>query len=54
MTLDVAGVPFVAKGDVLAEPGFRAIYPSGLKKAQQLPALSEGSTIAFNGSTCKK
>ena len=29
MTLDVAGEPFVAKGDVLAEPGFRAIYPTG-------------------------
>ena len=31
VTLDVAGEPFVAKGDVLAEPGFRAIYPYGLK-----------------------
>ena len=44
----------VAKGDVLAEPGFRAIYPYGLKKDEQLPALSEGSTIAFNGATCTK
>ena len=54
VTLDVAGEPFVAKGDVLAEPGFRAIYPYGLKKDEQLPALSEGSTIAFNGATCTK
>ena len=54
MTLDVAGEPFVAKGDVLAEPGFRAIYPYGLKKDEQLPALSEGSIIAFNGATCTK
>ncbi len=54
VTLDVAGEPFVAKGDVLAEPGFRAIYPYGLKKDEQLPALSEGATIAFNGATCTK
>ena len=54
VTLDVAGEPFVAKGDVLAEPGFRAIYPYGLKKDEQLPALSEGSSVAFNGATCTK
>ena len=54
VTLDVAGEPFVAKGDVLAEPGFRAIYPYGLKKDEQFPALSEGATIAFNGATCTK
>ncbi len=50
--LDVAGETFVARGDVLVEPGFRAIYPYGLKKDEQLPALNEGETIAFGGATC--
>ncbi len=54
MTLDVNAEPFVAKGDVLSKPGFRAIYPYGLKKDEQLPALSEGEQIAFNGATCTK
>ena len=54
VSLDVAGEPFVAKGDVLVVPGFREIYPYGLKKDEQLPALTEGSTIAFNGATCAK
>lgn len=54
VSLDVAGEPFVAKGDVLAVPGFRAIYPYGLKKDETLPALAEGATIAFNGATCAK
>ncbi len=54
VTLDVAGEPFVAKGDVLVKQGFRAIYPYGLKKDEQLPALTEGQQIAFNGATCTK
>lgn len=54
VTLDVSGEPFVAKGDVLVKPGFRAIYPYGLKKDEQLPSLSEGEGIAFNGATCTK
>ncbi len=52
--LDVAGEPFVGKGDVLVSPGFRAIYPYGLKKDEQLPALVEGERIAFNGAECTK
>ncbi len=43
-----------AKGDVLVRPGFRGIYPYGLKKDEQLPALEEGQEIAFNGATCTK
>lgn len=43
--LDVAGEPFVAKGEVLAVPGFRAIYPYGLKKDEQLPRLSTGEVV---------
>lgn len=49
VTLDVNGQPFVVKGDVLVKPGFRAIYPYGLKKDEQLPALTEGEEVAFNG-----
>lgn len=52
--LDVAGETFAAKGDVLVEPGYRAIYPYGLKRDEQLPALKEGQVIAFNGATCTK
>ena len=54
VSLDVNGELFVAKGDVLVKPGFRAIYPYGLKKDEQLPALSEGARIAFNGAACAK
>ena len=49
VTLDVNGQPFVVKGDVLVKPGFRAIYPYGLKKDEQLPALKEGEEVVFNG-----
>lgn len=52
--LDVNGEPFVAKGDVLVKQGFRAIYPYGLKKDEQLPALVQGEEIAFDGATCVK
>ena len=49
VTIDVAGEPFVAKGDILVSPGFRAIYPYGLKKDEQLPALSENDDVDFLG-----
>ena len=51
VTIEVAGENFVAKGDVLVKPGFRAIYPYGLKKDEQLPRLEEGQTVAFFGAT---
>ena len=54
VALDVAGESFAARGDVLVSPGFRAIYPYGLKKDEQLPQLAEGDVIAFNGATCTK
>lgn len=54
VTLEVNSEPFVARGDVLVTPGFRAIYPYGLKKDEQLPVLSEGQVIAFNGADCTK
>ncbi len=52
VTLGVNGEPFVARGDVLTTPGFREIYPYGLKKDEQLPVLQQGQTIVFNGATC--
>ena len=45
LAIDVAGEPFVASGDVLKDAGFRAIYPFGLKRDEQLPALAEGDVV---------
>ncbi len=42
VSLDVNGEPFTATGNVLVKPGFRAIYPFGMRKDEQLPALSAG------------
>ncbi len=54
VTIDVNTEPFAVKGDVLVKPGFRGIYPYGLKKDEQLPALAEGQTVDFKGATCTK
>ncbi len=60
VTLDVPGTgggareQFAARGDVTVKAGFRAIYPYGVKKDEQLPALAEGQVISFNGATCEK
>lgn len=60
VTLDVPGTTqgmrerFIARGDVTVKPGFRAIYPYGVKKDDQLPILEEGQIVAFNGATCDK
>ncbi|MDO4442440.1 MAG: DNA topoisomerase I [Slackia sp.] len=54
VTIDVNAEPFAVKGDVLVKPGFRAIYPYGLKKDGQLPVLCEGQAIDFGGATCTK
>ena len=45
---------FIARGDVTVKAGFRAIYPYGVKKDEQLPALEEGQLLAFGGATCTK
>lgn len=47
--IEVAGEPFAARGDVIVTPGFRAIYPYGLKKDEHLPALAEGDSVPFGG-----
>ena len=49
VTIDVNGQQFIARGDVLVKPGFRAIYPYGLRKDEQLPQLAEGQTVDFLG-----
>lgn len=54
VTLEVGGEPFVVKGDVLVEPGFRGIYPYGLKKDEQLPKLTEGEHVPFKGAAKTK
>jgi len=47
--LNVAGEPFVAKGDVIVVPGYRAIYPYGLRKDEHLPLVEEGERVPFLG-----
>ena len=42
VSFEIGGEPFVTTGSVLVKPGFRAIYPYGLKKDDQLPALEVG------------
>ena len=54
VTVDVNNEPFIARGDVLVKQGFRAIYPYGLKKDEQLPKLSEGQVVGFMGATLTK
>ena len=48
LSFDINGEPFTTTGSVLASPGFRAIYPFGLKKDDQLPQLAEGDICAVN------
>lgn len=52
VTLDVAGEAFTARGDVLVEPGYRSVYPYGLKKDEQMPPLTEGQTLDFWDADC--
>lgn len=47
--IDVAGEPFIARGEVLVVPGYRGIYQYGLRKEDLLPVLAEGDTPAFLG-----
>jgi len=47
--IGVAGERFIARGDVVITPGFRAIYPYGTKKDEVLPKMTEGGTVVFLG-----
>ncbi|MDO5107282.1 MAG: DNA topoisomerase, partial [Coriobacteriaceae bacterium] len=49
VSLDVEGEPFVANGNVVVKPGFREIYPYGMRKDEQLPALAEGDVVSVHG-----
>ena len=51
VSIDIESEEFVKKGDVLVEAGYREIYPYGLKKDEQLPALAVGQKIAINKCT---
>ncbi len=46
LTIDINEQPFVATGVVLATPGFRAIYPFGLRKDDVLPNLQPGDVAS--------
>lgn len=45
VSIDIAGEPFAASGDVLVDAGFREAYPYGLKRDEQLPALDAGDVV---------
>ena len=51
VSLAVGAETFIAKGDILQVPGFRGIYPYGLKKDELLPASTEGEQVCFHGAT---
>ncbi len=42
LVFDIGGEEFRASGDVLVDPGYRAIYPYGLKRDEQLPQVLAG------------
>lgn len=44
--LDCEGEPFTVRGSVLVKPGWRAVYPYGLKKDEQLPQLEVGDIVS--------
>ncbi|MGI6032478.1 MAG: DNA topoisomerase I [Coriobacteriales bacterium] len=52
VTLDVAGEPFNARGNVIVVPGYRSVYQYGMKKDEQMPALSEGQVLDFSDAKC--
>lgn len=51
VTLDVASEPFTATGNVMVHAGFRAIYPYGLRKDEQLPMLEIGDECSIKKMT---
>ncbi|MCL4079305.1 DNA topoisomerase I [Coriobacteriia bacterium Es71-Z0120] len=51
LVVEVGGERFVARGDVVVEPGFREIYPYGAKRDERLPAVETGEQVAFKGAS---
>ncbi len=45
LAFDVDGEPFAASGSVLVEPGYREIYPYGLKKDDIIPQVEIGEEV---------
>jgi DNA topoisomerase-1 len=43
--IDLAGEPFVARGDVIVEEGFLRYYPYSRKKDDELPPLATGDKV---------
>ena len=48
VSLSIEDEPFVAQGTVLVDPGFREIYPFGLKRDEVLPELHEGDICSVD------
>ncbi len=51
VVFDINTEPFQTSGTVLKKPGFRAIYPYGLKKDDQLPEMREGDVCDVHKTT---
>ncbi|MDI6693181.1 MAG: DNA topoisomerase I [Anaerosomatales bacterium] len=51
LVVEVGGERFLAKGDVVVQPGFREIYPYGAKKDERLPGVEEGERVRFKGAS---
>ncbi len=48
LSFDVDGEAFVASGSVLVNPGYRAIYPYGLKKDDIIPKVELGEEVSLD------
>ncbi len=46
--IDIGGEPLDAKGKVLREPGFLAVYPYQKKEELSIPPLEEGETVTID------
>ena len=53
VNLDVSGETFTARGNVLVVPGYRSVYPYGMKKDEQMPQLAEGQVLDFCDPICE-
>ena len=54
ISLDVNGQPFKALGDSVIVPGFRAVYPFGSKKDEELPVVAAGDVLGFSDPTLEQ
>ncbi|MBQ9691184.1 MAG: DNA topoisomerase, partial [Eggerthellaceae bacterium] len=54
ITFDINTEPFITRVQVLVEPGFRAIYPYGMKKDAILPKCFQGDFAEVEKVTCEQ